>query len=332
MNVHEAPGFSLVIPCYNEADVLPMLEARLRKWLDKSGLTWEVIFVDDGSHDSTFSMLSKMHDGEPRFKVISLSRNFGHQPAILAGIRCASGQAVGIADADLQDPPELFSACLAKLREGYDVVYAVRKRRKESFLKRSTYALFYRFLHWVSEVEIPLDSGDFCLMHRRVVRVLKAMPERNLFVRGLRAWTGFRQIGLEYEREARAAGETKYPLRKLLRLATDGIFAFSTMPLRLATLLGFIGLVTSLIAGGFILVWRMSGFRFMGHTAAELPGWTGIVCLVLSLGGLQFLILGCLGEYVGRIYGEVKQRPRWIVREALGWDAPERPADDTHFP
>jgi dolichol-phosphate mannosyltransferase len=308
-----------------------MLQARLRKWLDQSGLSWEVIFVDDGSQDSSFTVLADMHRTEPRFKVISLSRNFGHQAAILAGVRCASGQAVGIADADLQDPPELFSACFDKLREGYDVVYAVRKKRKEHFFKRSTYAIFYRLLRWVSEVEIPLDSGDFCLMNRRVVGVLRTMSERNLFLRGLRAWAGFRQVGIEYEREARAAGETKYPLRVLFRLATDGIFAFSTLPLRLATLLGFVGLLTSLMAGSFILVWRLTGFRFMGHTATELPGWAGLVCLLLSLGAMQFLILGCLGEYIGRIYGEVKQRPRWIVREALGWDEPERPRDDTPY-
>jgi glycosyltransferase involved in cell wall biosynthesis len=318
MSCHQTPEISLVIPCYNEAAVLPLLEERLKAFLAKLGSGWEVIFVDDGSKDSTFSLLCAMHHAEPRFKVISLSRNFGHQAAILAGMSQATGQVVGIADADLQDPPELFATCLEKLKEGYDVAYAVRKRRKEGYFKRTAYALFYRFLHWVAEVEIPLDSGDFCLMDRRVVNVLNAMPERNVFVRGLRAWSGFRQVGVAYEREARAAGQTKYPLSRLLRLATDGIFAFSTMPLRLATLLGFAGLSIALVAGAFAVVWRIAGFRFMGHTAAELPGWTAVVCLVLFLGGMQFLMLGCLGEYIGRIYGEVKQRPRWIVREELG--------------
>jgi dolichol-phosphate mannosyltransferase len=321
MNPEAEPGLSLIIPCYNEASVLPLLEARLKKYLDSLSVSWEVIFVDDGSGDSTYEQLAAMHRAEPRFKVLSFSRNFGHQAALCAGLACAAGKTVGVLDADLQDPPELFGQCLSKINEGYDVVYAVRKKRKENLFKRAAYALFYRLLRSVAEVEIPLDSGDFCLMRRNVVDVLKALPERNVFVRGLRAWSGFRQIGVEYEREARAAGETKYPLRKLVRLATDGVFSFSTLPLRAATLLGFGGVLLSLFAGVFILTWRLCGFRFMGHTAAELPGWTAVVCLVLFLGGLQFLILGFLGEYIGRIYAEVKQRPRWIVRESLGWGA-----------
>jgi len=321
MNPEAEPGLSLIIPCYNEASVLPLLEARLKKYLATLDVSWEVIFVDDGSRDTTFAQLAAMHRAEPRFKVLTFSRNFGHQAALCAGLACAGGRAVGVLDADLQDPPELFAQCLEKLNEGYDVVYAVRKKRKENFLKRAAYALFYRLLRSVAEVEIPLDSGDFCLMRRNVVDVLKALPERNVFLRGLRAWTGFRQVGVEYEREARAAGETKYPLRKLVRLATDGVFSFSTLPLRAATLLGVGGVLLSLLAGVFILTWRLWGFRFMGHTAAELPGWTAVVCLVLFLGGLQFLILGFLGEYIGRIYAEVKQRPRWIVRESLGWGA-----------
>ena len=318
MNSSGPIELSLVVPCFNEAAVLPLLETRLRKCLNELGISWEVIFVDDGSSDSTFEQLAAMHRAEPRFRVISFSRNFGHQAALCAGLACAAGEAVGVLDADLQDPPELFRKCLEKLREGYDVVYAVRRRRKENFVKRGAYALFYRLLRWVAEVDIPLDSGDFCLMHRRVVTVLKAMPERNVFLRGMRAWTGFRQTGVDYERDLRAAGETKYPLRKLLRLATDGVFAFSVLPLRAATLLGFGGLLLSLALGLFVVAWRYLGFRFMGHTAAELPGWTALVCLVLFLSGVQFLILGCLGEYIGRIYGEVKQRPRWIARETLG--------------
>lgn len=321
MKIDEAPQFSLVIPCFNESAVLPLLEPRLVGFLQTLGLTWEVIFVDDGSRDSTFQQLAAMHQREPRFKVLALSRNFGHQAALCAGLSAARGQYIGIADADLQDPPELFSQCIQRLKEGYEVVYAIRKKRKESFVKRSAYSVFYRLLRWISEVEIPLDSGDFCLMHRRVVQVMTAMPERNVFLRGLRAWTGFRQIGIEYERQARAAGETKYPFRKLLRLAADGVFAFSTLPLRAATLLGFGGLMLSLFFGMFIVAWRVLGFRFMGHTAAELPGWTAVICVVLFLGGIQFLLLGCMGEYIGRIYTEVKQRPRWIVREALGCDA-----------
>ena len=295
-----------------------MLAARLTAALDALGLAWEVVFVDDGSHDTTFAQLEELHRHEPRFKAIALSRNFGHQAAICAGLHHATGDAVGIMDADLQDPPEILAACLEKLKQGHDVVYAIRQQRKENLLMRAAYAIFYRLLRAVAEADIPLDSGDFCVMNRRVVNVLKQMPERNIFMRGLRAWTGFRQIGLEYERPARAAGETKYPLSKLMRLAADGLFAFSTLPLRAATYLGFAALAFSTIATGFIVTWRVLGFRFMGHTASELPGWTALVGGMFFLGGIQFLILGCIGEYVGRIYNEIKHRPRWIVREAVG--------------
>jgi dolichol-phosphate mannosyltransferase len=331
LNPSTPVDLSLIVPCYNEAAVLPLLEQRLRQSLDTLGRTWEVIFVDDGSTDSTFEQLAALHRKEPRFKVISFSRNFGHQAALCAGLAAAAGQAVGILDADLQDPPELVGECLAKLKEGYDVVYAIRRERKESFFKRTAYSVFYRMLRSVAEVDIPLDSGDFCLMDRRVVSALERMPERNIFLRGMRAWTGFRQTGVVYERAARAAGQTKYPMRRLIRLAADGVFAFSTLPLRAATFLGLGGLMLSVAVGLFVVAWRWFGFRFMGHTAAELPGWTAIVCLVLFVGGLQFLILGCLGEYIGRIYGEVKQRPRWIAREALGWDG-RVPGNDDQRP
>ena len=315
-----------MIACFNEAQVLPLLDTRLRQCLDKMGVTWEVILIDDGSFDKTLEKLIAMHQAEPRFKVIALSRNFGHQAALCAGLHSAIGQAVGILDADLQDPPELFGQALAKLRDGFDVVYAVRRKRKESLSKRAAYAVFYRLLRASAEIIIPLDSGDFCLMRRSVVDVMKSMPERNIFLRGWRAWSGFRQIGLEYERDARAAGETKYPLSKLLRLATDGLFAFSIVPLRMVTLLGLAGVLFSSILTLFVLTWWLFGFRFMGHVAAELPGWTTVVCLLLFLNGLQFLILGCLGEYIGRTYTEVKQRPRWLVRESFGLAA-RSPAD-----
>ncbi len=320
MNPKDSPELSLVIPCYNEEAVLPLLEARLRKCLGSLGVSWEVLFVDDGSKDRTFELLAAMHRAEPRFKVISFSRNFGHQAALCAGLACAQGQAVGLLDADLQDPPELFVLCLEKLREGYDVAFAVRRTRKENFIKRTAYTVFYRLLKSVADVDIPLDSGDFCLMNRLVVDVLTAMPERNVFLRGLRAWTGFRQIGVEYDREARAAGSTKYPFRKLLKLATDGVFAFSTLPLRLATYLGFASLALSVMAGLFILGWKLFNFRLLGHYPGEVPGWTSVICVILFFGGVQFLILGCMGEYIGRIYGEVKQRPRWVIGKALGWE------------
>ena len=320
MNGPAAPTLSILIPCYNESAVLPLLKPRLQQSLDALGISWEVVFVDDGSRDSTFQQLAQIHRDDPRFKVIGLSRNFGHQAALCAGLAQVAGDFVAVLDADLQDPPELLGRCLEKLREGFDVVYAIRTKRKESFFKRAAYAAFYRLLRTIAEVEIPLDSGDFCVLRRNVVEAMRTLPERNVFLRGLRAWSGFRQVGLEYERQARAAGETKYPFKRLVRLATDGVFAFSTAPLRLATWIGFGGVLIALALGFFILAWRFGGFHFMGHTAQELPGWTAVVCLVLFLGGVQFLILGVLGEYIGRIYAEVKRRPRWIVKEALGWN------------
>jgi len=291
------------------------------------GVAWEVILIDDGSADNTYELLAAMHRADPRFKVVSLSRNFGHQSAIGAGLAFASGNAMGILDADLQDPPEVLVRAFHKLREGYDVVYAVRRKRKENLVKRAAYALFYRVLAFVAEVDIPLDSGGFCVMTRRVATVLRQMPERNVFLRGLRAWAGFRQIGLDYERAALAAGETKYQFRKLLRLAADGVFAFSLLPLRLATYLGLCALGCSVSAGVFVLIWRLCGFRFMGYTAHDLPGWTAISSGLLFMGGVQFLMLGSLGEYIGRIYTEVKQRPRWIVRETLGIEPNGQPGD-----
>lgn len=321
MSANSDSDLSVLVPCYNEAEVLPLMIARLKKCLEALGISWEVIFVDDGSKDATFEQLAAIHREDSRFKVLSLSRNFGHQAALSAGLAAVTGEFVAVLDADLQDPPELLERCLGILREGNDVVYAVRRKRKEALPKRVAYALFYRGLRMIAEVDIPLDSGDFCVMRRNVVEALRSMHERNVFLRGMRAWSGFKQVGMEYDRDTRAAGETKYPFRKLLRLATDGVFAFSTAPLRIATFLGFAGVIVSLLITGFILAWRFGGFQFMGHTARELPGWTAVVCLLLFLGGVQFLILGVLGEYIGRIYSEVKQRPRWIVREMLGFQS-----------
>jgi dolichol-phosphate mannosyltransferase len=314
----EKPALSLVIPCYNESEVLPLLQARLQQSLNSIGVTWEVIFIDDGSTDGTLELLAALHRVEPRFKVVSFSRNFGHQAAICAGLFYASGSWLGVMDADLQDPPEMFSQCLQKMREGYDVVYAVRRHRKENMVRRAAYALFYRLLKFMTSTDIPLDAGDFCLMDRRVADVLRRLPERNIFVRGLRAWTGFRQIGLEYDRDARAAGKTKYPFRKLAHLAADGIFAFSTLPLRLAIYLGFATVALSLFMAVFTLFCRVFGVRFMGHAASELPGWATLAVGMFFFGGVQLLILGCIGEYIGRIYTEVKQRPRWVTRETWG--------------
>jgi dolichol-phosphate mannosyltransferase len=314
----EPIAVSVVIPCYNESAVLPLLRRRLTGALEALASAWEVVLVNDGSGDSTGEELAKLNREDARFKVVSLSRNFGHQAAISAGLHFASGDAVAVMDADLQDPPEILSGCLELLRAGHDVVYAVRRKRKENLLKRAAYQSFYRILGMVAEVRIPLDAGDFCMMNRRVVDVLKTLPERNVFMRGMRAWVGFRQIALEYERDARAAGETKYPFTKLCRLAADGLFSFSTAPLRLAIYAGFVVLLLSLTGAALVVIWRVGDFRFMGHTAEELPGWASAVAAVLFLNGIQLMILGLIGEYIGRIYSEVKQRPRWVIRETLG--------------
>jgi len=318
------PELSLVIPCYNEGKILPLLRQRLLQSLPAMGLAWEVILVDDGSRDNTFAELAALHAADPRFKVLSFSRNFGHQCAVFAGLSRATGDFVAVLDADLQDPPEFVATCVAKLKEGFDVVYAVRRRRKENLFKRAAYAGFYRLLKAIAEVEIPLDSGDFCVMRQCVVTVLRNMPERDVFVRGLRAWSGFRQVGLEYERAVRAAGETKYPFRKLVKLALDGVFAFSSLPLQLAIYLGFISLAVSLAGAALIIFWKVMNFQIFGHYPSEVPGWTSLVCLILFLSGMQFLILGILGEFIRRVYAEVKQRPRWIVRAELGFP-PEAP-------
>ena len=312
------PELSLVIPCFNEALVLPLLRDRLLQSFSKTGLSWEVILVDDGSADDTLAQLTAMHAADARFKVISFSRNFGHQTAVFAGLSHAWGDFVGVMDADLQDPPEFLLICLGKLQEGYDVAYAVRRQRKETWVKRICYRLFYRLLKAVAEVEIPLDSGDFCLMRQPVVAVLRQMPEHDVFVRGLRAWSGFRQIGVEYNRAARAAGATKYPFSKLVKLALDGVFAFSPLPLRMAIYMGFISLVLSVLAPLLLVLWKISGLSFFGYYPSAVPGWTSLVCLVLFLNGIQFMILGVMGEFIGRIYNETKQRPRWIIRQSLG--------------
>ncbi len=314
------PQLSIIIPCLNEQEVLPLLRSRLIEALDRTHTSWEVIFVDDGSRDRTLPILSEIHAQDPHFKVVALSRNFGHQIAISAGLSYATGDAIAIMDADLQDPPDLIASCLAQWREGYEVVFAVRKKRKEGLFKRAAYGVFYRLLRSIADIDVPLDSGDFCVMDRRVADVLRGMPERNIFLRGMRAWAGFRQIGIPYERDARAAGETKYPFRELLRLALDGIFAFSTFPLRLATWFGLFIVALCFLVVALVVAWRVLGLEFMGHTARDIPGWAASIVSVFFLGGVQLLILGVIGEYLARIYGEVKLRPRWVVSHALGFE------------
>jgi dolichol-phosphate mannosyltransferase len=272
---------------------------------------FEIVFVNDGSRDRSAEMLRLHHQRDSRLKSITLSRNFGHQVAVTCGLDHAQGDAVIVMDGDLQDPPEVLPGMIARWREGFDVVYAVRRRRKEMWAKVLAYKFFYWLLHRVSYLDIPLDSGDFSLMDRRVVELLATMPERNRFVRGLRTWVGLRQTGFEYERDARFAGESKYSFTKLMRLAFDGLVSYSFVPLRMVS---NVGMLVSLSALAYMLYLLVA--RAFGDTTIQ--GWTSTVVIVLFLGGIQLLSLGIIGEYIGRIFDEVKQRPQYVVSETLG--------------
>lgn len=316
------PTFSVVVPIWNEEAVIPELYRRVVSIMEAvtrdsitnaAHSTWELICVDDGSRDRSLELLLDLRAKDPRVKVLHFSRNFGHQIAITAGADFAEGDAVIVMDADLQDPPEVVSRMVEKWREGYEVVYAVRTSREgESFFKLFTASLFYRLLQRITDIHIPLDAGDFRLMDRRVVLAMRHLREQHRFMRGLSSWVGFRQIGIEYERAERYAGETKYPLRKMLRLATSAITGFSHVPLQLATYVGFSLAIFSLIAILVTVIMRLSGSNFFLGQATTLVS-------VLFLGGVQLIFLGIIGEYLGRIYDEVKQRPLYIVSQAYGF-------------
>jgi len=299
---------SIIVPLYNEQDVFPALAERLISLLDELGKAVEVIFVDDGSCDLTGRLIDQLCGADVRFVGLHLSRNFGHQAAVSAGIAHAKGEAIAIIDGDLQDPPELIPALLKKMREGYDVVYAIREDRKEHFLKRLCYSVYYRLLAALSPIPIPLDSGDFGIISRKVADVLNSMPERRRFVRGLRSYAGFPQIGLPYRRAERASGCPKYDLLKLFRLAADGIFTFSELPLRISTLVGLGVAILSLAYGIYLLAWKLT-------TQQQLPGFATLAIGLFFLGSVQLICIGILGEYIGRIHSEVKQRPLYIIRE-----------------
>ena len=305
-------AISIVIPVYNEEETLTPLLDRLTAALEPLGEPYELIFVDDGSRDRSAEILRERHARDRRVKYLCLSRNFGHQVAISCGIDFTSGQGVIVMDGDLQDPPEVLPDLIARWREGYDVVYAVRQQRKESILKRAAYKSCFWLLAKVSYLDIPLDSGDFSLMDRRVVELLRRMPERNRFVRGLRTWVGLKQTGFEYARSARHAGESKYTLGKLFRLAFDGLVSYSFVPLRAVSNLGLFVSLGALAYMAYLL-----GARLFGGQVIQ--GWTSTVVIVLFLGGVQLLSLGIIGEYVGRVFDEVKRRPQYVVSDALGF-------------
>ena len=310
------PTLTIIAPIYNELENIPELYPRMREVMDRTGEAWELILVDDGSTDGSTALIRKLAENDARVRPVIFARNFGHQIAVTAGVDYARGDAVIIIDADLQDPPEVILQLIDKWREGYEVVYAVREERQgESWFKKTTASLFYRMIYRITDVDIPLDAGDFRLMDRKVVEVMKHMREKHRFLRGMSAWVGFKQVGVSYKRQPRFAGETKYPLSKMIKLGLNAVTSFSYFPLQLATYMGFIAAGLSVLAIPIIVVLRLT-------TGTALFGQATTLIIVLFLGGLQLISLGVIGEYIGRIYDEAKGRPLYIVAEA-----PEDPVD-----
>lgn len=299
--------FSVVVPVFNEEEVLPETYHRLTGVMEGLGAPYEIVFVDDGSKDQSPRILDELAQRDPRVRVIHFSRNFGHQAAITAGMDYARGEAVIVIDADLQDPPEVIPEMVAKWQEGYEVVYGKRmKREGETLFKRFTASFFYRLLRFMTDIDIPLDTGDFRLVDRKVVEVMKLLREKNRFIRGLVAWVGFRQVALPYVRHRRFAGTTKYPLRKMLKLAWDGITAFSNKPLKVAA---YLGLALSLFSFLYLVVIVVT--KLLGKST--VPGWASLAVINLFFSGVILIMLGVMGEYLGRIYDEAKNRPLYVV-------------------
>ncbi|GKU80195.1 glycosyltransferase family 2 protein [Paenibacillus sp. L3-i20] len=315
--------YSIIVPMYNEEAVIEHTYERLKVVMDSAGQPYELIFVNDGSKDRTVELMKRIGDLDPNVRLIDFSRNFGHQIAISAGMDYAQGDAIIVIDADLQDPPEVILDMIDKWKEGFEVVYGRRLKRKgETLFKKLTAMAFYRVLRSMTNVDIPLDTGDFRLIDRKVCDVLRGLKEKNRFVRGLISWIGFRQTSVEYVREERFAGETKYPLRKMIRFALDGITSFSYKPLKIATYLGFF-----LSLGSFIYLLIVIYQRLFTNTTET--GWTTIVGLNLLFNGIILILLGVIGEYIGRIYDESKNRPLYIVREVQGYESKETDREDT---
>jgi dolichol-phosphate mannosyltransferase len=303
------PLLSIVLPVYNEYGNIDELYQRLSKVLEETE-HYELLFVDDGSIDDSAKRILELQDTDQRIVLLRFSRNFGHQAAMSAGLEASRGRAVVMMDADLQDPPEVLPELIARRQAGYEVVYAVRHKRKEGFLKRGAYFLFYRALRAVSDFEMPVDSGDFCLLDRKIVDHLNSLPERNRFLRGLRTWVGYRQTAVHYERSARFCGKPKYTFRKLVKLAFDGVLSFSAFPLRIASYAGLLACTAALVCSLYVLGWRLAG--------GEAPqGWASTIIITLFLGGVQLTVLGILGEYVARIFDETKGRPNYIVADII---------------
>jgi dolichol-phosphate mannosyltransferase len=315
---------SIVIPVHNEFECLPLLYERLVAAASTWKEDFECVLVDDGSWDRSLELMREIASKDERFKLLSFTRNFGHQSAVTAGLCYASGDIVGIMDADLQDPPEEIEAFVEKCREGYDVVYAVRTHRKEGLGKRLSYWLYYRFLKSLASVDIPLDSGDFCVMSRRVVDAMNELPERNRFVRGLRTWVGYHQAGLEYERGSRQAGRPKYTFGKLLNLALDGLVNFSFKPLRVLAIVGVLIGVLSFVAALLFFLQYVTDTTIWGYNPRNAPGWTSLILAIFFLSGTQLVGMGILGEYIGRLFEETKARPMYLIKEQVNFDHQDR--------
>lgn len=309
----EGATYSIVIPIFNEEDTLPHLLLRLGAVMAQLDGPVEVVLVDDGSRDASYRLMVEANARDPRFKVLQLSRNFGHQVAITAGMDVTTGQAVIVMDADLQDPPEVILEMTARWREGHEIVYAVRERREgEKFLKKATARLYYGLLRWLAEVDQQVDVGDFRLVDRKAVEAFLQMRERNRYVRGMFCWVGFRQIAVPYVRASRVAGQTKYPMRKMLRLASDGLVGFSTAPLRLGTVAGLVMAVASVGYGLVAVALKLAG-------QPDEPGYASLLATITFLSGIQLIVIGIMGQYLGRVYDEVRGRPLYIVRQAHGF-------------
>ena len=304
--------YSIVIPIFNEEETIEELWRQLSSVLSRINTRYEVIFIDDGSCDRSYSLLTELNREHPEIKVIRLSRNFGHQCALTAGIDRALGKAVILMDGDLQDSPKAIIEFIDRWQQGYDVVYAIREKRKEFWLKRVAFVSFYRLLGWFSRIELPVDAGIFSLMDRKVVNALRQMPERNRYLSGLRAYAGFRQTGVVVERGSRYRGAPKVSISKLFKLAFDGIFSFSVIPLRIATIFGSICAIVSFFLG-------IIGLYFKYVLGQTFLAWSHGLTTTFFMGGIQLIFLGIIGEYIGRIYDEVKQRPYYLVRDTLGF-------------
>lgn len=312
MKTSGSVDISVVIPVFYSASIFPTLYERLVKALSSVAGSFEIIAVVDGCTDDSADVVAAVNARDPRVKLIEFSRNFGNQMAITAGLRVSKGELVVVIDDDLEDPPEFIPSLVAKAEEGFDVVYAVRKKREISWLRHKVFKSYYKIFSRLSDFEVPEDVGDYCLMRRPIVDVLNAMPESHRYIRGLRSWAGFRQTGIEFDRDVRHSGQSGFSLVRYFRFAFDGIFSFSHVPLLLSTYLGFVISLVSFLLGIWYLIAKLMGLL------PDVPGWASIAVIILFIGGVQLLSIGLLGQYIGRIYDEVKKRPPYIVKRALG--------------